>query len=230
MRYTLSWRVTASLPTSTRVAAVVVNVQVRCEYPGPIAMFLLQRHGNLGLRLSLGLRAYAKISVNRPWVGLEHLSSRKPNMEGRQPSPAEGPASKKPRLTSPPRSTTAPDTSDVPMDGLDANNASALATGGETSAPAAATSAKAPKKKGRKQKQKHTLPEHCSAEDVVARDIAALLGSDAISAAVEAGDEWDAPFDRDPQAEKEVVEIEIKVLSSNGRSVSSSGYPSKGRL
>jgi hypothetical protein len=47
---------------------------------------------------------------------------------------------------------------------------------------------------------------------------------------VEAGDEWDAPFDRDPHAEKEVVEIEIEVLGSNGRSVSSSGYLLRGCL
>jgi hypothetical protein len=182
-------------------------------YPGPtLMMFLLLHRTNLASRLAFS-RSYAKLATGKPYVGLHHLT-RQPGkaMEGRQPSPVDGPASKRPRLESPPRTSAPDDTGDVRMDALDAHAAPAVVDGGATS------SAKASKKKGRKAKQ-HAPPEHCSAEDVVARDVAALLGQAAVDAAVDEGSEWDAPFERDARSEKEEVEIEIAALSSNGRSV-----------
>jgi hypothetical protein len=183
-------------------------------YPGLIPMLLLLHRANLASRLPLA-RAYAKIASGKPFLGLQHLA-RQPGskMEGRQPSPVDGPASKRPRLKSPPRTTVPEDAGDVRMDALDTHSAPTVVAGGATS------SVKAPKKKGRRAKQ-HAPPEHCSAEDVVARDVAALLGQAAVDSAIEEGSEWDAPFARDAQAEKEEVEVEIAALSSNGRSVRS---------
>lgn len=65
--------------------------------------------------------------------------------------------------------------------------------------------------KSAKRKQKRVLPEPYSSEDVLWRDIVALLGDDAVEHALQHGTEWDSPFEF-----REEVEVEVSTLSSNG--------------
>lgn len=65
--------------------------------------------------------------------------------------------------------------------------------------------------KSAKRKQKRVLPEPYSSEDVLWRDIIALLGEDTVGQALQHGTEWDSPFDF-----REEVEVEVSTLSSNG--------------
>lgn len=65
--------------------------------------------------------------------------------------------------------------------------------------------------KSAKRKQKRILPEPYSSEDVLWRDIVALLGDDTVDHALQQGTEWDSPFDF-----REEVEVEVSTLSSNG--------------
>jgi hypothetical protein len=156
------------------------------------------------------------------------------------------------------------------MDAVDSNGASTLGTGGPSTSASSMNRAKPfglksytdtnrngnptnPPGKNKHQKihgkgkrgrkSFHAAPDHCSPEDVVARDVAVLLGQDVFDAAVEEGTEWDAPFamegkykkggkglDTVPEGddavkekevvEKEVIEVEIKMMSSNGTYVS----------
>jgi hypothetical protein len=158
------------------------------------------------------------------FVGLKHQTRAKMSADDRAPSPAAAtPPAKRARLVSPARSpwrdtmdAAGADGRDVPVDALDAHGAPAATTGGVAApAPAPTTqaaTAAAPKKKG-KRKPRHALPELCAPEDVVARDVAALLGADAVAAAVDAGTEWDAPFAPDV---KEELTLEVTMFSSNG--------------
>ena len=68
---------------------------------------------------------------------------------------------------------------------------------------------KGTRKKQKKQKQQ--LPEPCSAEDVLWRDVISVLGQSEVDLAVEEGSEWDAPFES-----KTEVELEVSALSSSG--------------
>ncbi|KAG1908749.1 S-adenosyl-L-methionine-dependent methyltransferase [Suillus fuscotomentosus] len=65
--------------------------------------------------------------------------------------------------------------------------------------------------KSAKRKQKRILPEPYSSEDVLWRDIVALLGDDTVDHALQQGTQWDSPFDF-----REEVEVEVSTLSSNG--------------
>lgn len=65
--------------------------------------------------------------------------------------------------------------------------------------------------KSAKRKQKRVLPEPYSSEDVLWRDIVALLGDDTVGHALQHGTEWDSPFDF-----RQEVEVEVSTLSSNG--------------
>ncbi|KAH7923776.1 tRNA methyltransferase [Leucogyrophana mollusca] len=62
-----------------------------------------------------------------------------------------------------------------------------------------------------KKKQKHILPEPYSSDDVLWRDVMALLGQDVVNHALEEGSEWDSPFEF-----KQELEVEVSKLSSNG--------------
>lgn len=74
------------------------------------------------------------------------------------------------------------------------------------------------KKEGRtfrkNQKAKKALPEPCSADDVMWKDVVALLGKDTIDAAMEGGSEFDSPFEF-----LEEVELDIVSLCPNGKSI-----------
>ena len=69
------------------------------------------------------------------------------------------------------------------------------------------------KKKGgkRDKKKKHKLPEPYSSEDVVHRDVVALLGQEVVDTILEEGKDWDAPFKM-----REEVELTVSAISSNG--------------
>ncbi|KAI0704326.1 S-adenosyl-L-methionine-dependent methyltransferase [Cytidiella melzeri] len=73
------------------------------------------------------------------------------------------------------------------------------------------------KRGGRKDKRKvkHKLPEPYSSEDVVHRDVIALLGKDLVDNLIEEGKDWTSPFGM-----KEEVELTVSSLSSNGESLS----------
>ena len=68
------------------------------------------------------------------------------------------------------------------------------------------------KKQSKRQKRKgHNLPEPCSPEDVLWKDIVLVLGQDVVDEAVEAGSDTESPF-----AVHDEVEVEVKMLGSNG--------------
>ncbi|KAI6110154.1 hypothetical protein EDD16DRAFT_1435305, partial [Pisolithus croceorrhizus] len=62
-----------------------------------------------------------------------------------------------------------------------------------------------------KKRRKHALPEPCSAEDVLWRDIISLLGSEIIGQRTAQGMEWESPF-----GFREELEVVVSALSSNG--------------
>jgi hypothetical protein len=61
---------------------------------------------------------------------------------------------------------------------------------------------------------KNVLPEPYSSEDVLWRDVVSLLGKDVVDETLEAGTEWDSPFEF-----KQEVEVEVSCLSSSGMSL-----------
>ena len=65
--------------------------------------------------------------------------------------------------------------------------------------------------KQKKRRQKHSIPEPFSSEDVVWRDIVSLLGKEFVDRAIEDGTEWDSPFDF-----REELEVKVACLSSSG--------------
>jgi tRNA (uracil-5-)-methyltransferase len=67
------------------------------------------------------------------------------------------------------------------------------------------------KRQNKKQKQLEKLPEPCSSDDVLWKDIVSVLGGEAIDAAIEDGKDLHAPL-----ALQEEVELEVKILGSNG--------------
>jgi tRNA (uracil-5-)-methyltransferase len=72
---------------------------------------------------------------------------------------------------------------------------------------------KTTRKEARKAKKKglHIPPEPYSTEDVLWRDVVAVLGQDVVDTAVNEGTEWDSPFEF-----REEVELIVHSLSSNG--------------
>ncbi|EPQ61280.1 S-adenosyl-L-methionine-dependent methyltransferase [Gloeophyllum trabeum ATCC 11539] len=75
-------------------------------------------------------------------------------------------------------------------------------------------------KEKRKNKRKHTLPEPYSPDDVLWRDVVALLGKEPVDDILEAETEWDSPFEF-----QEEVELVVSSLSSNGESLSIAPSP-----
>ena len=67
------------------------------------------------------------------------------------------------------------------------------------------------KRLNKKQKQLEKLPEPCSSDDVLWKDIVSVLGAEAIDAAIEDGNDLRAPLTL-----QEEVELEVKILGSNG--------------
>lgn len=66
-------------------------------------------------------------------------------------------------------------------------------------------------KRMKKSKSRNQLPELCSPEDVLRRDIIALLGQDIVDHAFADGSDMDSPF-----AFHEEVELDVKAVSSTG--------------
>ena len=79
----------------------------------------------------------------------------------------------------------------------------------------ASTPRKSAKKEARKAKKKglHLDPEPYSAEAVLWQDVVAVLGDDAVAAAVEAGIEWNSPFEF-----RQEVEVDVHSISASGES------------
>ena len=65
----------------------------------------------------------------------------------------------------------------------------------------------------KKRKALEKLPEPCSSEDVLWKDIISVLGQDSVDASIEEGTDTKHPF-----ALQEEVEVEVKILGSNGAS------------
>ncbi|GLB35552.1 putative methyltransferase [Lyophyllum shimeji] len=73
-------------------------------------------------------------------------------------------------------------------------------------------------KRAKQRREKKTgLPEPCSSEDVLWRDIIAVLGKDVVSKALEDGTEFDSPFEFHQE-----VELEIAGLCSSGEAIARS--------
>ncbi|KAA1475389.1 S-adenosyl-L-methionine-dependent methyltransferase [Dentipellis sp. KUC8613] len=77
-------------------------------------------------------------------------------------------------------------------------------------------SKKAAKKDARKQrkKHKHVLPEPGTSEDVVYKDVVAVLGQAAVDEAIASGTEWESPF-----GFLEEVEVTVSAMSSSGEAL-----------
>jgi tRNA (uracil-5-)-methyltransferase len=70
-------------------------------------------------------------------------------------------------------------------------------------------------KRARKRREKQKdLPEFCSTEDVLWRDVISVLGRDVVDQALEDGTEFDSPFEYHQD-----VELEVSSLCSNGTSL-----------
>ncbi|KAG6902678.1 hypothetical protein C0995_013370 [Termitomyces sp. Mi166 len=65
--------------------------------------------------------------------------------------------------------------------------------------------------------KKAGLPEPCSAEDVLWKDVIAILGQDVVDRALENGTEFDSPFEFHQE-----VEIEVSSICSNGEAIARS--------
>jgi hypothetical protein len=72
----------------------------------------------------------------------------------------------------------------------------------------------------KKKNPKNVLPEPYSSEDVLWHDVVSLLGKVAVDEVLEAGTEWDSPFEF-----KQEVEVEVSRLSSSGMSHISPFFP-----
>lgn len=95
-------------------------------------------------------------------------------------------------------------------DNLKVYSAMKEAASSEANKPATKKDGK--KKQSKRQKRKvQNLPEPCSPEDVLWRDIISVLGQDAVDAAMEEGSDLQSPF-----AVHDEIEAEVKILGSNG--------------
>lgn len=75
--------------------------------------------------------------------------------------------------------------------------------------------AKSESKRARKRRMKRTdLPELCSTEDVLWRDVIGVLGQDAVDKAIEEGTEFESPFEFHQE-----VEVEVASICSNGKHI-----------
>lgn len=66
-------------------------------------------------------------------------------------------------------------------------------------------------KKASKRKQRDQLPEPCSSDDIIARDVAALLGQETVQSILADGTERSSPFEYGQE-----LELVVSELSSNG--------------
>ena len=172
---------------------------------------------------SASFRAYAHYAP-KAFLGLSHTipgtmddrAAGKP----RSLTPDDRPG-KKARLGSPPHlsppraeKTMAPEplemNQDIPVDPVDSLGAPAVVTAGGRSSTSRAAGG-GTKKQAKKKKKIQALPEPCSPEDVLAKDVTLLLGQEAVDKAVEEGTEWESPFGM-----REEVELEITMMASNG--------------
>ena len=64
----------------------------------------------------------------------------------------------------------------------------------------------------KERKRKATIPEPCSSEDLLWQDIISVLGREVVDQAIEDGVELQSPFKY-----HEEVEVEVKMISSNGQ-------------
>lgn len=129
-------------------------------------------------------------------------------LKDRERSPAaDEHVSKKPRVASPEASE--PLDRPAPADLVLDAPVQALAAGNSLSAQGKKQGGKKSKKK-----QKHKLPQPYSSDDVVHRDVIALLGQDAVDKVIEAGKDWDSPFKTGQE-----VELTVSTMSSNGECV-----------
>ncbi|CAL1696841.1 unnamed protein product [Somion occarium] len=76
------------------------------------------------------------------------------------------------------------------------------------------------KKNSKRKKVKHALPDLCSPEDVISRDVFALLGEETVQKAVEEGLDWNSPF-----KQKDEVELVVSEMCSSGDSLSIAPAP-----
>ena len=80
-----------------------------------------------------------------------------------------------------------------------------------TTAPSVKQNLKKLSARQRKKKQREDLPEPCSPDDVLWRDVTALLGKDYVDSVLDDGSDRDSPFEF-----REEVELEVVALSSGG--------------
>ncbi|KAI0045363.1 S-adenosyl-L-methionine-dependent methyltransferase [Auriscalpium vulgare] len=79
-----------------------------------------------------------------------------------------------------------------------------------SSKPSTAVKPKTQSKRS-KRRQKHTLPEAGTLEDVIFHEVTELLGKAAVDEAIAAGTEWNAPFEA-----REEVDLTVTSMSANG--------------
>lgn len=84
----------------------------------------------------------------------------------------------------------------------------------EEASPIRSAAKDEPRKAKKKKKQKRTLPEPYSNEDVLWRDITELLGAAAVDKAIADKKEWDSPFEY-----REEVQLVVASLTPGGASV-----------
>ncbi|KAJ3548487.1 hypothetical protein NMY22_g1238 [Coprinellus aureogranulatus] len=120
-------------------------------------------------------------------------------------SEREFPASKRPRT-------------EAVVEVSEADNLKAYSAAKQSSAVAGKPSGKidsGKKKQTKRQKRKvQSLPEPCSPEDVLWKDIVSVLGQEAVDASMEEGNDLQSPF-----AVHDEVEVEVKILGSNGEGI-----------
>lgn len=150
-------------------------------------------------------------TVHPPSRHYNYATRRRPMAEARSPPTPEHEAihiSKKPRLD-------ARGHLDVSTSDMEPKHDSQVAESSTSSQQASGKQqGKGKNKSKRKQKDKVPTVEPYSTEDVVYRDVQALLGEDVVRQAQEDGSDRNAPFERQQE-----VELVVSALSSNGEHV-----------
>ena len=155
----------------------------------------------------------ASTHQTKPFLGLQYL--KKPQMSDQDVDVQ--PVAKKPRLQSP-----TPTLSEVQLTTADMLLPSPGPS--ESAPPSAATlsllgdltgaihgAIQRPITKKYEFKKKNRLPEPFSKEDIVQKEVFALLGTDVVNAAMNANTEWSAPYERQSE-----VELTVSCLSASG--------------
>lgn len=137
------------------------------------------------------------------------MASLQQTLRDRSRSPMDDPAKKKPRLASPEQneSLVKPAPEDLVLDApLEAMHMTSGSGFGLTTHKKQGN-----KKSKRKDKNKHKPPEPYSNEDIVHRDVVALLGQDVVDKITEEGNDWATPF-----SVRDEVELTVFAMSSSG--------------